>query len=97
MNTRLIAALGGQANLVSFPDDFLYQLDYVRAWNTNIKVVPRAVTVPKTTAQVAAIVRCAVQAGRKVQARCGGHSYGNLGAHALICPIKSPSRVLRLT
>src|ERR1700761_2289701 len=73
----LIAALGGNSELYAFPNEPLYQPNEVKPYNQDIAVAPAAATYPKTAEQVAAIIKCAVQAGLKVQARCGGHSYAN--------------------
>ncbi|KAJ5090652.1 hypothetical protein N7532_009336 [Penicillium argentinense] len=48
-------------------------------YNLDFPVVPTAITYPDTNEQVAEIVRCAADNGYKVQARSGGHSYGNYG------------------
>jgi FAD/FMN-containing dehydrogenase len=65
---------------VSYPQDFLYQFSDVKPYNTAISVTPAAVTRPKTADDVAKIVQCAATSSVKVQARSGGHSYGNYGA-----------------
>ncbi len=70
-------ALGGDKELYALPGNPLYALNDVKLYNLSIPIKPAAVTYPKTVAQVAAIVRCAVEAGLKVQARSGGHSYAN--------------------
>ncbi|KAJ7493223.1 hypothetical protein B0H11DRAFT_1718318 [Mycena galericulata] len=62
---------------VSYPQDILYELLDVKPYNTNIPVTPAAVTRPGTAEDVAKIVQCAVASAVKVQARSGGHSYGN--------------------
>ncbi|KAJ7319269.1 hypothetical protein DFH08DRAFT_390041 [Mycena albidolilacea] len=64
---------------VSYPQDFLYQFSDVKPYNTAISVTPAAVTRPKTADDVAKIVQCAAASSVKVQARSGGHSYGNYG------------------
>src|SRR3954451_9794579 len=46
-----------------------------RNWAGNQRCVPAAVYEPTTTEQVATIVREAVQAGRRVKAIGGGHSF----------------------
>jgi FAD/FMN-containing dehydrogenase len=71
------AALGGNDDLYAFPTKITYQLEDVKPYNLTIPVKPAAVTYPKTATQVAAIIKCAVEAGLKVQARGGGHSYAN--------------------
>lgn len=73
----LKTALGGDSDLYAFPGDPFYQVEDVKPYNIAIPIKPAAVTYPKTTAQVAAIIRCAVEANLKVQARSGGHSYAN--------------------
>lgn len=83
--TCLLSALGGNSNLVAFPDKPLYQATAVEAYNLNFLVVPAAVTFPETTEQVADIVRCAAGHGLKVQPKSGGHSYGNYGKHSIVC------------
>jgi FAD/FMN-containing dehydrogenase len=70
-------ALGNDTELYAFPGDPLYKLKDVKVYNLSIPVKPSAVAYPKTSAQVAAIIKCAVAAGLKVQPRCGGHSYAN--------------------
>jgi hypothetical protein len=70
-------ALGNDSELYAFPGDPLYKLEDVKVYNLSIPVKPSAVTYPKTSAQVAAIIKCAVEAGLKVQPRSGGHSYAN--------------------
>ncbi|KAJ5287256.1 FAD linked oxidase N-terminal [Penicillium angulare] len=64
---------------VAFPDALLYQEVDVNRYNLNIPVTPAAVTFPTSTDQVAAIVKCAADNGYPVQAKSGGHSYGNYG------------------
>ncbi|KAK8171579.1 putative glucooligosaccharide oxidase [Phyllosticta citrichinensis] len=70
-------AVGGDKDRAQFPDEALYQLRDVKPLNLDISVTPAAVTYPKTTEEVAEVVRCAVKYRRKVQARSGGHSYAN--------------------
>ncbi|KAJ6547857.1 hypothetical protein B0H10DRAFT_1313861 [Mycena sp. CBHHK59/15] len=64
---------------VSYPEDVLYQFLDVKPYNTDIPITPAAVTRPKTSSDVANIIQCAVASAVKVQARSGGHSYGNYG------------------
>jgi hypothetical protein len=71
------AALDNDGDLYAFPGDALYQFKNVKPYNLDRLVKPAAITYPKTTAQIAAIVRCAVEFKVKVQPRGGGHSYGN--------------------
>jgi hypothetical protein len=71
------AALGNNASLYALPNHLLYLEEHVKRYNLDIKNTPAAVTYLKTTAQVAAIVKVAVENGLKVQPRSGGHSYAN--------------------
>jgi FAD/FMN-containing dehydrogenase len=64
---------------VAFKGDLFYQFTAVKPYNLDIPITPAAVTFPKTKEQVSAIVKCAAAGGYKVQARSGGHSYGNYG------------------
>ncbi|KAI9867919.1 MAG: hypothetical protein M1813_007741 [Trichoglossum hirsutum] len=75
----LLAAVKGDDHLVAFPDKLLFQFHDAKPYNIDIPITPAAVTYPKTAEQVAEIVRYASAAGLKVQARSGGHSYGNHG------------------
>ena len=80
LQTCLLAAVAGDGSRVAFPSDPLYQTTTVHPYNLNIPVQPAAVTFPESSVEVARIVSCATQMGYKVQARSGGHSYGNYGA-----------------
>ncbi|RJE27475.1 glucooligosaccharide oxidase [Aspergillus sclerotialis] len=75
----LLAAVGGNIALVAFQGEPFYQAVAVKAYNLNIPITPAAVTFPKSSDQVAAVVKCAAERGYKVQSKCGGHSYGNYG------------------
>ena len=75
----LSSAVSNNHHLIAFPNDPFYQLADVQRWNLAIDVIPSAVTFPETTTQVAAIIKCASEAEVKVQAKSGGHSYGNYG------------------
>lgn len=76
----LVAALGGASSLALFPSQGANYTAVIEPYNLDIQVAPAAIVFPKTTSQVAGVVRCAAQAGVKVQPRCGGHSYGNYGS-----------------
>lgn len=71
------AALDEDERLYAVPTDLFYQTKDVKPYNLAIPVRPAAITYPRTTAQVAAIIKCAAAANLKVQARSGGHSYAN--------------------
>lgn len=75
----LVNAVGGNQGLVAFQDQLLYQLTAVKTYNLNIPVTPAAVTVPESSEQIAAVVKCASDHDYKVQARSAGHSFGNYG------------------
>lgn len=75
----LISAVGGVSRNVAWQGELLYQLANVKTYNLEFPVAPIAVTYPETSQQAAEVVRCAVEAGHAVQARSGGHSYGNYG------------------
>lgn len=64
---------------VAFPGRPFYQWRHVQRWNLDVEVNPAAVTYPESPEQIAAVVRCAKDAGRKVQPKSGGHSFGNYG------------------
>jgi FAD/FMN-containing dehydrogenase len=72
------------SSLVALPTKLDYYLVDVTPYNLNIPVNPSAVTYPETTAHVQAIVKCAAQYNYQVQAKGGGHSYGNFGTHSSI-------------
>jgi FAD/FMN-containing dehydrogenase len=57
----------------------LYQIAWVKPYNLDIEVTPVAVIRPTTAEDISAIVKCAVSNNVKVQAKSGGHSYGNFG------------------
>jgi len=70
----LKTAVGSQN--VAFPSAF-WQLSDVKRYNLDIDSNPAAITYPKSNEQVASVVTCARNNKAKVQARSGGHSYGN--------------------
>jgi FAD/FMN-containing dehydrogenase len=78
-----LAAVSNDASRVAFRGS----LQLPPVYNLDIPVVPAAITYPKSTDEVADIVRCAVQHDYKVQARSGGHSYANHGMSHLYSPL----------
>ena len=68
---------------VVFSSDPLFQLAHVRPYNLGVPSKPSAVTYPKSTDEIAKIVKCAVDNSLKVQPRGGGHSYANYGQSLL--------------
>ena len=79
----LLAAVGGKIDLVSdrTQQNYTATVDAYR-YNLDYPVTPAAIVYPESADQVAASVKCAVDQGVKVQARSGGHSYGNFGKFA---------------
>ncbi|KAJ5812063.1 hypothetical protein N7474_008364 [Penicillium riverlandense] len=75
----LLKAVSHNADLVAFRGDPFFQFHALPLYNLNLPVAPAVIMYPKTTDQVAAIVRCAAEYNYKVQAHSGGHSYGNYG------------------
>ena len=75
----LLNAVGGDSAILAFPNKLLYQLEDSKPYNLDIPIVPAAVTYPKTPEQISEIVKYASAANLKIQARSGGHSYGNYG------------------
>jgi FAD/FMN-containing dehydrogenase len=65
--------------LVALPNKIDYMLSDVKQYNLEIPVNPAAVTYPSVPEHVQAIVKCASTWNLKVQAKSGGHSYGNYG------------------
>ena len=54
--------------------------DAISPWNLRLPTyAPRAVVYPTSKEEVQAAVRCAAEAGIKVSAKSGGHSYANFG------------------
>lgn len=80
----LVKAVDGQTAQVKFPDEPNFKETDLRPYNLNLPYQPFAITYPKSTNQVAAIVQCAASNGRKVQARSGGHDYTNKGMQVQI-------------
>lgn len=77
----LASAVGDDPALFASQDQLLFQSSAVHAYNLNFPVEPTAVTYPQSSEQVAAIVKCAADHDYKVQARSGGHSFGNYGRY----------------
>ncbi|RGP68544.1 hypothetical protein FLONG3_8103 [Fusarium longipes] len=63
---------------VTYPSDPLFTW-WARPFNLEFPVVPAAIIRPQITIEVAETVKCAKKYGHKVQAKSGGHSYGNYG------------------
>lgn len=91
----LYTAVQNDPTLVAVDGDLLYQTLAVQVYNLNWPVTPAAVAFPKSTQQVSSIVNCAASLGYKVQAKSGGHSYGNYGTQSL--PRSSAAHPTNLT
>jgi FAD/FMN-containing dehydrogenase len=76
----LLAAVAGDTTRVAFPSNPFYRIIAPQPYNLDFPVQPAAVTFPNSSVEIEKLVRCATQGGLKVQARSGGHSYGNYGA-----------------
>ncbi|KAF7561594.1 hypothetical protein G7046_g2554 [Stylonectria norvegica] len=70
---------GDRIDCISYPDDPLYKITWARPYNLDVPVVPIAVIRPNNAQDVSGAVRCAKENNFKVQAKSGGHSYGNFG------------------
>ncbi|KAG6291897.1 hypothetical protein E4U09_003656 [Claviceps aff. purpurea] len=69
----------GRTGCVAYPGQPFYQLFWVKSYNKAIDITPVAVIRPNNANEVAEAVKCAVREKIYVQARSGGHSYGNFG------------------
>ncbi|OKL55539.1 hypothetical protein UA08_09237 [Talaromyces atroroseus] len=74
----LLAALSANHSALVTPSSSDYNSS-LAIYNLNLPIYPAAVTYPSSTEEVAAIVKCAAEGNYKVQAKSGGHSYGNYG------------------
>lgn len=77
--SNLQKCLTSSVSDVAFEGDLLYQATAVKRYNLNIVVSPAAVTFPENVNEIAAVVKCASDDGLSVQAKSGGHSFGNHG------------------
>lgn len=71
----LNAVCDGRGSCVEYPGAPFYQEAWVKPYNLDVPVSPIAVIRPNTADEVAASIKCAADAGVKVQAKSGGHSY----------------------
>ncbi|KAK4225065.1 putative oxidase [Podospora fimiseda] len=69
----------GRAGFAGYPHTAFYQTNWVKRYNLAIPVTPIAVVRPDNAQDIADVVKCAALGGFKVQAKSGGHSYGNYG------------------
>jgi len=73
---------------VAFPSDIFYQLTDVKRYNLDIDSKPLAISYPQSNIEVAAVIKCATTFKAKVQARSGGHSYGNYGEYLFVSSVE---------
>lgn len=90
----LTNAVGGDTSLVAFQNKPLFQITDVKPYNLDIEVNPAVVTYPRTSDEVASIIKCAGSADLKVQAKSGGHSYANYGTSAVMSRSSCGSNVV---
>lgn len=85
----IVKALDGKSSRAAFSNKFLFDLLDVKRYNLAYNTAPIAVTYPETAQQVSGVVKCAAAANVFVQARSGGHSFGNYGQSDPVteCPI----------
>lgn len=76
----LVDAIGGDGGRVAWHTKFAFDLLDVHRYNLYYDIDPAAITYPESAEEVGAIVKCAAAAKVPVQARSGGHSFGNYGA-----------------
>ncbi|ETN39638.1 uncharacterized protein HMPREF1541_05864 [Cyphellophora europaea CBS 101466] len=75
----LIEAANGDKGRVAWHSKFAFDILDVHRYNLRYDTNPAAVTYPESAEEVGAIVKCAAAAKVPVQARSGGHSFGNYG------------------
>ncbi|KAK4152091.1 hypothetical protein C8A00DRAFT_44783 [Chaetomidium leptoderma] len=78
---QCIEAVGnGRTGFAGFPGSpLIYQLAWVQPYNLDITLTPAAVVRPETAEDISGVIKCAAANNVKVQAKSGGHSYGNYG------------------
>ncbi|KAJ2897591.1 FAD binding domain-containing protein [Zalerion maritima] len=69
----------GMENCVAYPTTPFYHIEWAKSYNLDHIITPKAVVRPNSTNDVSEFVKCAAEYDIKVQARSGGHSYGNHG------------------
>jgi hypothetical protein len=79
---RLGHRLGLPADRVSYPGEASYDAQRM-PWNVAIDQRPAAVAVPRSAAEVSAVVRAAAAAGLRVAPQSTGHNAGPLAARGL--------------
>lgn len=75
----IVKALNGKSSRAAFSNKFLFDILDVKRYNLAYDTDPIAVTYPESAQEVSGVVKCAAAANVFVQARSGGHSFGNYG------------------
>jgi hypothetical protein len=79
LRTCLEKAVGGDKSRVAWKTKFLFDLLDVHRYNLYYDTDPAAIVYPLDAKEISALVTCAAKAKVPVQARSGGHSFGNYG------------------
>ncbi|KIW05866.1 uncharacterized protein PV09_03067 [Verruconis gallopava] len=74
----LLRAVGGERKCIAFPEQSSYRTSTVGC-NLEISVKPAAIAFPRKVQHIQDLVTTSAKHGLNVQARSGGHSYGNYG------------------
>lgn len=83
LRQALLNAVSGDRRLLTFPEQSFYRLAIVGC-NLEIAIRPMAILFPKTVEHIQGIVGCAKEFGLHIQARSGGHSYGNYSEYHVV-------------
>lgn len=74
----VLDVVGGNRALIATPSTPLYKFNHVRPYNLEFDdIEPLGIVYPETVEQVSGIMKCAAEADVKVQARGGGHGFGD--------------------
>ena len=75
----LKTAVGGDSDRLAFPGfpNLFYDATDVKRYNLYYNIEPAAISYPESAQEVGKLVKCAAQNSVKVQARSGGHSFGD--------------------
>lgn len=78
-NLRTCLEKATEKSRVAWKTKFLFDLLDVKRYNQYYDTEPAAIVYPTSAEEVGAVVKCAANAKVPVQARSGGHSFGNYG------------------
>lgn len=87
-----LKAAVSESDGVAFPDLF-FPFVHVQKYNLYYDIEPAAVAYPENAEEVSKLVKCAAQNKVKVQARSGGHSFGDYCMYAVN---EEPRRLLTM-